>query len=75
MSTSKIVCNLCEKEKINISELARRIGQSPQNLNKKLQRDTLTLRELTDITDVAETEFKQEFGFEDGTAIDISLKH
>ena len=74
MSTSNMVRDLCEKENISISELARRIGQSPQNLNKKLQRDTLTLRELTDIAEAVGAEFKQEFRFEDGTAIDISSK-
>jgi len=38
---------------ISVSELARRIGQTPQNFNKKLQRETVTLDELKAISDVS----------------------
>lgn len=36
MTTSDMIRELYEKMNISISELARRIGQSPQNFNKKL---------------------------------------
>ena len=35
---------LCKEQKITIAELARRIGQSRQNLYKKLQRETLSIQ-------------------------------
>ena len=42
MTTSDMIRKLCGKMNISISELARRIGQSPQNFNKKLQRGTVS---------------------------------
>lgn len=42
MKTSNMFKELCNKKNINVSELARRIGQTPQNFGKKLKRDTVT---------------------------------
>lgn len=42
MKTSDMFKELCNKKNINVSELARRIGQTPQNFGKKLKRDTVT---------------------------------
>ena len=36
---------------ISVSELARRIGQTPQNFGKKMKRDTVTLDELKQIAE------------------------
>lgn len=36
MNTSDLIRKLCEKQNVSISELSRRIGQSRQNLYKKL---------------------------------------
>ena len=47
MTTSDMVRELCDKKNICIAELCRRIGQTPQNFNKKLQRDTISFKELT----------------------------
>lgn len=44
MTTSEMVRELCRKKNISILELARSIGQSPQNFNKKLQRGTVFLK-------------------------------
>lgn len=44
-----------------MAELARRIGQSRQNLYKKLQRDTLTIDEIKQIADALGVKFEQSF--------------
>lgn len=41
MTTSDMIRELCEKKNISLAELCRRIGQTPQNFNKKLQRGTV----------------------------------
>lgn len=51
MTTSDMLIQLCEKLNISIAELSRRIGQSPQNFNKKLKRNTVNLEELMAIAD------------------------
>lgn len=51
MTAAETVGKLCEKGSISISALARRIGYSPENLNKKLQRDTLTPDEMQSIAE------------------------
>lgn len=73
MTTAEMVRKLCEKENISISELARRIGYTPQNLNKKLQRDTLTSDELTTIAEAVSATYTyyQEFAFKDGETIEV----
>lgn len=61
MTTSDMIRELCEKMNISISELARRIGQSPQNFNKKLQRGTVSVEEMITIADVLGVTFEQSF--------------
>lgn len=46
MTTAEMIKELCEQMNISISELARRIGQTPQNFSKKLKRETVSLDEL-----------------------------
>ena len=67
-----LVKELCEQMNISVSELARRIGQTPQNFNKKLQRETVTLDELKAIADVLGVKFVQAFILPDGEEIKIS---
>ena len=69
MKTSGMIKELCSKKNISISELARRIGQTPQNFGKKLKRDTVTLDELKQIADVMEIIFEQSFILPDGEQI------
>ncbi len=57
---------------ISVSELARRIGQTPQNFGKKLKRDTVTLKELKLIADVMGVTFEQSFVFPNGEQIKMS---
>ena len=65
---------VCNKKNISGSELARRIGQTPQNFGKKLKRDTVTLEELKLISDVMDVTFEQSFIFSDGERIKMSNK-
>ena len=69
MTTAEMIKELCEQMNISVSELARRIGQTPQNFNKKLKRETVTLDELKAIADVLDIKFEQAFILPDGNEI------
>ena len=71
MTTSDMVRALCEKKNISLAELARRIGQSPQNFNKKLKRGTVSLEELLDIANTLGIMLEQGFTLPDGQSIKI----
>lgn len=55
--------NLCRVKKGNISEaeLARRTGQSPQNMNNKYKRNTFKVSELEKIAEALDAELKISF--------------
>ena len=72
MTTADMMKELCEQINISVSELARRIGQTPQNFNKKLQRETVNLDELKAIADVLGVKFEQAFILPGGNEINIS---
>lgn len=69
MTTSDMIRGLCEKKNISLAELARRIGQSPQNLNKKLKRGTVSFEEMMEIAEVLNVKFEQAFVLPDGEKI------
>ena len=69
MKTSDLVRELCKKQQISLAELSRRIGQTPQNLNKKLKRDTLSVDELKQIADAVGVDFDLGFVLPDGSKI------
>ena len=69
MKTSDMIRQLCEQKNISVSELARRLGQSPQNFGKKLKRETITLEELKAIADVMDVKFEQSVILSDGKEI------
>ena len=71
MKSSDMIKELCEKENISVSELARRIGQLPQNFGKKLKRDTVTFDEMVMIADALEVAYEQAFVLKDGEKIQI----
>lgn len=54
---------------ISQSKLAEMIGTSPQNLNKKIKRETLSPEELEKIGEALGAKYKYYFEFEDGTKI------
>ena len=51
------------------AELARKIGTTPSNLNKKVKRDTLTREEMEKIARALGGSWRAEFVFNDGTVI------
>lgn len=55
MTTSDMIRKLCEKRKISLAELCRRIGQTPQNFNKKLMRNTVSIEEMKAIANALGT--------------------
>lgn len=61
MTTSEMIKKLCDVKSISISELARRLGQSPQNFGKKLKRETVSLEELEQIAELTGVRFEQSF--------------
>lgn len=72
MTTSDMVRELCEKQNISLAELSRRIGQTPQNFNKKLQRETVSYKEMLVIASVLGIKYEQRFVTVDGTKIGIN---
>ena len=50
MTTSEQIRVLCVRTGISLSELARRIEQTPQNFNAKLKRNTITPVSYTHLT-------------------------
>lgn len=54
---------------VSQSELARRIGTTPQNLNQKIKRNTLTKEEMEQIAFALGGRWRAEFIFDDGTVI------
>lgn len=55
---------------VNMSELARRINQSPQNLSLKFKRDSLSRSELEQIAAALGASYRAFFVFPDGTVIE-----
>lgn len=71
METSDMIRALCDKMDISLAELCRRIGQTPQNFNKKLQRGTVSFEEMVKIAEVLDVGYKQMFVLPDGEKIGI----
>ena len=72
MSTSNLIKNLCKEKGISVAELARRIGQTPQNFNKKLKRETVSTEELMEIAEVLRDVFEQSYILENGEKLTIT---
>lgn len=54
---------------ISQAELARKIGTTPSNLNRKVKRNTLTKEEMEKIAQALGGAWRAEFVFSDGTVI------
>lgn len=72
MNTSNLIKNLCKEKGISVAELARRIGQTPQNFNKKLKRETVSTEELITIANELGVVFEQSYILENGEKLTIS---
>ena len=51
------------------ADLARKIGTTPSNLNKKVKRDTLTKEEMEQIAQALGGSWRAEFVFDNGSVI------
>ena len=71
MTTAEIIKELCEQMNISISDISRRIGQTPQNFSKKLKRETVSLDEMKTIADVLGVKFEQAITLPDGNVIKV----
>lgn len=71
MTTSDMIRELCEKMNISLAELCRRIGQTPQNFNKKLKRETVSFEEMMAIAEVLGVRYEQAFIMPDGKRIGL----
>ncbi len=71
MTTSDMIRELCDRMNISLAELCRRIGQTPQNFNKKLQRGTVSFDEMIAIADTLGVKYEQIFVLPDGVRIGI----
>ena len=71
MKTSDMIRQLCEEMNISLAELCRRIGQTPQNFNKKLQRGTVSFEEMVTIAEVLGEGYEQAFVLPGGERIRV----
>ena len=72
MTTSDMIRELCEKQNISLAELCRRIGQTPQNFNKKLKRGTVSFEKMMTIAEVLGVGYEQAFILSEGEKVGIS---
>jgi transcriptional regulator with XRE-family HTH domain len=71
MTTSDMIRKLCNRMNISLAELCRRIGQTPQNFNKKLQRGTVSSEEMAKIAEALDVRYEQTFVLPDGEKIGV----
>jgi transcriptional regulator with XRE-family HTH domain len=69
MTVSEQIKVLCVRCNVSEAELARRLGKSPQSLNAKIKRGTMTVEELEKIASVMGVEFKRMFILGNGDEI------
>ncbi|MBB5266371.1 transcriptional regulator with XRE-family HTH domain [Catenibacillus scindens] len=72
MTTSDMIRELCDRMDISLAELCRRIGQTPQNFNKKLQRGTVSSEEMIKIAKVLRVGYEQAFILSEDEKVGIS---
>ena len=59
--SEKIRILLIKKGNISEAELARRLNKTPQSFNAKMKRDNFTEKDLQEIADVLNCEYKSTF--------------
>ena len=63
---------LCAKSDITNSEIARRLGKTPQAFQQKLKRGRLSVEDLNEIALVTGCQFECKYVLLDGTTIDLN---
>lgn len=69
MTTSEQIRVLCVRTGISLSELARRLNQTPQNFNAKLKRNTITQDELNQIAKALDATYEHYFVLANGDQV------
>lgn len=69
MTISEQIRMLCGRLNISAAELARRTGQSPQNFNSKMKRESFTISELEQIAEATNTVFERSFVLSNGEKV------
>lgn len=69
MNLSEQIKVLCVRSNISVSELARRVGTSPQNFSAKLKRETFTVSDLEKIAKAVNCTFERKFILENGDKV------
>lgn len=70
MDIVKKIKTACAAADLSLTELARRTGQSPQNLNQRLKTGKFSTLELEQIAAALGAEYRAFFLFPDGTKIE-----
>jgi len=70
MTTSEQIRVLCVRTSVSLSELARKIGQTPQNFNAKLRRGTISQEEMQKIANALNVTYQQFFLLPNGDRIE-----
>ena len=60
---------LAVKLNISVAELARRAGQTPQNFNQKMKRESFSYSELEQIAEKLECKFEGNFELKNGEKV------
>lgn len=69
MTVAEQIKILCVRSNISVSELARRLGTSPQNFNAKMKRESFTVGDLELIAEVTDSAFERKFVLKNGDEI------
>lgn len=69
MMISEQIKVLCVRTGISVAELARRTGNSPQNFNSKMKRESFTVSELEEIATATQTSFERKFILANGDKV------
>jgi hypothetical protein len=69
MSISEQIKILCVRNDMSVAELARRLGQSPQNFNAKLKRESFTVSELERMAEAVNAKFERNFVLNNGDKV------
>lgn len=69
MTISEQIKVLCVRSNISVSELARRVGTTPQNLNAKMKRESFSITDLEKIANAVDSEFERHFVLKSGERV------
>lgn len=69
MTISEQIKVLCVRSNISAAELARRMGQTPQNFNSKMKRESFTIIDLEKIGEAVGAPFERHFVLYNGDKV------